>query len=219
MISLITAGQEPNCYDKTLVSIVLTTMKPEVINYLNEKYGEKSADERNTLVDSRILETMQTYHPEIEFSSYRKSPGTDPHYLMFIIVTLNTVDAEIIIPDKEITWIDVQNRLPQNNTTISKTFPLGPVGDEEADQTEKTSDTWITDYLKRQGVELPPGVKIPQPSNQEVVKKIHTDILVKFGDGKTSFGGEGTKNIEKEIPNGMYWEDRLYRWQMTRSRK
>jgi len=99
--------------------------------------------------------------------------------------------------------------------TRSKSFKLGPVAEEIPDPTIKTSDTWIRDYLEKQGVDLPDGVPIPKVSNQQTVKEIHPDILVKFGDGKTSFSGEGSRKIEKELENGKQEENLHYSWSMT----
>jgi len=106
-----------------------------------------------------------------------------------------------------------------SNKIISKTFQLGPVGDKVPDPTVKTSDQWIQEYLKQQGVQIPAGVNIPQISNKETKKDIQPDILVKSGDGKTYFGGDATKIITEKIPNGTYQEERFYSWQMTRKKK
>ncbi len=103
--------------------------------------------------------------------------------------------------------------------TRSKSIELGPVGEKVPDQTIKKSDTWMQDYLKRQGVELPAGVPIPKVSNEETVKEIHPDILVKFGDGKTSFGGDGRRTIKKELEHGFDEVNLNYNWQMTVNKK
>ena len=103
--------------------------------------------------------------------------------------------------------------------TSEKWFELGPVGEEVPDPTIKQSDTWVQDYLKRQGVELPPGVPIPKISNEETVKKIQPDIIVSTGDGKYSFGGSGNRRIPKELVNGSQEENLYYRWDMTVKKK
>jgi hypothetical protein len=99
--------------------------------------------------------------------------------------------------------------------TSSKSFSLGPVGEKVQDPTIKRSDTWIKDYLKKQGVEIPAGVPVPKISNQADEQEINPDILVKFGDGKTSFGGEGRRPIKKELEDGYEEENLYYRWEMT----
>ena len=109
---------------------------------------------------------------------------------------------------------EVENKTTRK--TMSKSFKLGPVGEKVQDPTIKRSDTWIKDYLKRQGIELPPGVPIPDVPNQEAVKEIHPDIVVSSGDGKHSFGGQGSRRIPKELDNGYQEETLSYRWQMTR---
>jgi len=112
-----------------------------------------------------------------------------------------------------------EKRSSTTTKTSSKSFALGPVGEEIQDNTIKKSDTWMQDYLKKQGVELPAGVTIPKISNEETIKKIQPDILVKFGDGKTSFGGEGTRKIRKELEHGYQEENLHYSWNMTVKKK
>lgn len=112
---------------------------------------------------------------------------------------------------------------PQRNKKTStrerdKSFKLGPVGEEISDPTVKSSNTWVQDYLKRQGVELPAGVNIPTPSNEDAKTEIHPDILVTSGDGLTSFGGRGENTIETEVENGVQEEKMNYTWQMTRKK-
>jgi len=58
------------------------------------------------------------------------------------------------------------------------------------------------------------GVPIPNVSNEETIKEIHPDILVKSGDGKTSFGGDGSRRIRKELEDGYEEENLFYNWQM-----
>lgn len=118
--------------------------------------------------------------------------------------------------------ISAQGNKKESKTTTkksSKSFELGPVGEEIPDPTIKKSDTWIQDYLKKQGVEIPAGVPIPQISNEETAKKIQPDILVSFGNGKTSFGGRGTRSIEKKMEYGFEKTDLSYDWQMSIKKK
>ena len=103
--------------------------------------------------------------------------------------------------------------------TSEKSFALGPVAEEIPDPTIKSSNTWIQDYLKKQGVEIPVGLPIPEISNDETIKKIHPDILVKHGDGKTNFGGDGSRNIKKELEDGYEEQIFSYNWQMTLKKK
>ena len=102
---------------------------------------------------------------------------------------------------------------------MSRTFKLGPVGEEIPDPTIKKSDTWLEDYLKRQGVDLPPGVKIPTPSNEETIKTISPDILVKNGDGIASFGGYGDFEEDKELEDGFEKKEMHYSWSMKRIKR
>ena len=100
-----------------------------------------------------------------------------------------------------------------------KSFKLGPVGEEVADPTIKKSNTWIQDYLKDQGVEIAAGVSIPNVSNEETIKEIQPDILVKSGNGRTSCGGSGERRIEKDLEFGKQVTQLNYSWSMTIKRK
>jgi len=102
---------------------------------------------------------------------------------------------------------------------MSRTFKLGPVGEEIPDPTIKKSDTWLEDYLKRQGVDLPPGVTIPTPSNEETIKNISPDILVKNGDGISSFGGYGDFKEDKTLEDGYEKTEMHYSWSMKRIKR
>jgi hypothetical protein len=102
------------------------------------------------------------------------------------------------------------------SSTMERTFELGPVGEEIPDPTIKKSDTWLQDYLERQGVELPQGINIPAPSNEETIAEIPPDILVKTGDGKNSFGGNGSRTIHKDLEDGFSEENLSFSWSMRR---
>jgi hypothetical protein len=93
---------------------------------------------------------------------------------------------------------------------------LGPVAEEVEDPTIQSSETWIQDYLKDQGVQLPAGIEIPTPSNAQTIKKIRPDIVVKFGDRVSSLGGRGEREIEKELDHGKQIEKLTYDWSMSR---
>ncbi len=99
--------------------------------------------------------------------------------------------------------------------TSSKYFELEPVGEKVTDPTVRKSDNSLQDYLQRQGIEIPAGVSLPEVSNKEIIKEINPDIVVKFGDGKSSFGGEGRLPVKKEMENGFEEENRYYKWEMT----
>ena len=98
--------------------------------------------------------------------------------------------------------------------TRERSFALGPVAEEVPDPTIKTSNTWIHEYLEDQRIDIPVGVPIPNVSNEETIKEIHPDILVKSGDGKTSFGGDGSRRTRKELEDGYEEENLSYNWHM-----
>jgi hypothetical protein len=98
-------------------------------------------------------------------------------------------------------------------------FELGPVGEKGPDPTVKKSDTWIQDYLKRQGIDLPPGASIPNIPNEDAVQEVQPDVLVKYGDGITSFGGEGERQIDNPLEVGFDITNLNYSWNMTIRKK
>ena len=98
-------------------------------------------------------------------------------------------------------------------------FELGPVGEKGPDPTVKSSSTWIEDYVKRQGIELPPGASIPNIPNSDVIQEIQPDVLVKSGDGISNFGGWGDRLIDIKLEDGFDRTNLNYRWTMTIKQK
>jgi hypothetical protein len=96
---------------------------------------------------------------------------------------------------------------------------LGPVADKIMDPTVKSNKNWIQDYLKQQGIELPPGVDIPQQDNKGAASEIPSDILVSFGDGVTHFGGQGEKRDFKKTEHGYKEENLSFHWEVKRKKK
>jgi hypothetical protein len=134
-----------------------------------------------------------------------------------------TIDYEII-ETKVLNSVIYTDDGPQRDSeTTTKTsdvqFVLGPVGEEIPDPTITQSDTWIKDYIKDQGIELPPGVTIPEVSNTETISEIPPDIVVSTGDGKHTMGGSGSHRIPKKIDFGYQEENMSYTWNMTRTEK
>ncbi|NNF30079.1 MAG: hypothetical protein HKN66_01705 [Flavobacteriaceae bacterium] len=134
-----------------------------------------------------------------------------------------TIDYEIMetkVLNSVIYSKDGPDRDSETTTkTRDKKFVIGPVGEEIPDPTIAQSDTWIKDYIKDQGIELPPGVTIPEVSNQETIKEIPPDILVSTGDGKRTMGGSGSRTIPKKLDFGQQVENFSYTWNMTRVEK
>ncbi len=94
-------------------------------------------------------------------------------------------------------------------------FDLGPVGEKIQDPTVKRSDNPIQDYLKRQGIEIPVGVPIPELSNQDAIGDINPDILVKSKDDKFNLSGEGRRKIETKLEHGFEEVNQSFKWQMS----
>jgi len=129
---------------------------------------------------------------------------------------------EVIEEEKMTSVIQTSQGPKRDANTTTKTreraFELGPVEEEADDPTTKMSDNWMNEYLERQGIEMPPGIPVP-PANPETIKKIHPDILVSSGDGKTSFGGRGERPIVKELEGGIERIKLSYNWEMTIKKK
>ena len=134
-------------------------------------------------------------------------------------------DLDYQITEKEsmhsVVWSDdgTNEDSKTDSKTSDKTFSLGPVEDPIPDPTVKNNNRWVQDYLKRQGINLPEGVQIPDQEDSEVQEEIPPDILVTFGDGETNFGGEGSKTLNKPNEYGYENEEQTYFWQMTRKKK
>ena len=107
----------------------------------------------------------------------------------------------------------------ESHKEYTRTFAVGPVGEEIDDPTIKQSDTWMQDYLKRQGIDLPAGVELPKVSNEETIEKIKPDILVSSGDGRKNFGGHGQRSITEQLDHGSSIEHLNYEWHMALRKK
>ncbi len=134
-----------------------------------------------------------------------------------------TIDYEILetkVLNSVIYSKDGPDRDSETTTkTRDKKFVIGPVGEEIPDPTVAQSDTWIKDYIEDQGIELPPGLTIPEVSNTETISEIPPDILVSTGDGKQTMGGSGSRTIPKKLDFGQQVENFSYTWNMTRVEK
>jgi hypothetical protein len=95
-------------------------------------------------------------------------------------------------------------------------FQVGPVEDPVPDPTIKSSSEEIMNYLKEMGIPLPADADI---NKEEEVPKIEPDLLVKFGDGKSYFGGEGSKIIDNSEGSTVNREEFSFSWQATRKKK
>ncbi|MDZ7633912.1 MAG: hypothetical protein U5L72_05525 [Bacteroidales bacterium] len=95
-------------------------------------------------------------------------------------------------------------------------FEVGPVEDPIPDHTIKRANEAIMTYLKDMGVEIPEDAEI---SGKGEVPEIEPDLIVKFGDGKTYFGGEGQKIIDNSEGSTVHREEYNFSWQVTRKKK
>ena len=90
----------------------------------------------------------------------------------------------------------------------------------QANSRSQQMKNYIESITGEDGEEILELVPLVPESNQSTVQqKIHPDLIVQFGDGKTHFGGKGRKPIKREIPYGFEHEERIFSWQMTRNKK
>ena len=100
---------------------------------------------------------------------------------------------------------------------MSTQYTPGPVEDPIPDPTLKSVSESLRTYLKKLGTPLPADVEIPEDSEDKA--EIPPDLLVEFGDGKTYFGGDGKKVIDKSKGSNIDREEHTFFWQVTRKKK
>ena len=95
-------------------------------------------------------------------------------------------------------------------------FYAGPVEDPVPDPTFTSATEAVKTYLKDIGVTLPENAEMPE---EEEIPEIEPDLLVKFGDGKTYFGGDGKKIVDNSEGSTVHREEFNFSWQVTRKKK
>jgi len=100
---------------------------------------------------------------------------------------------------------------------MSTQFTPGPVEDLIPDPTMKSVSESLRTYLKNLGTPLPADVEIPEDTEDKA--EIPPDLLVEFGDGKTYFGGDGKKVIDKSKGSNIDRVEHTFFWQVTRKKK
>lgn len=104
----------------------------------------------------------------------------------------------------------------RQSSSSDDSFQVGPVEEPVPDPTIKSSTEEIMKYLKEMGIALPAEA---QAAGKEEVPGIEPDLLVKHGDGKTWFGGEGSKIIDNSEGSTVNREEFSFSWQATRKKK
>ena len=106
----------------------------------------------------------------------------------------------------------------RNNTDdMSTLFTPGPVEDPIPDPTITSVAESVRTYLKDLGTPLPANVEIPEDEDEKA--EIPPDLLVEFGDGKTYFGGRGSKMIDNSEGTNISRKEMTFNWQVTRKKK
>jgi len=131
-------------------------------------------------------------------------------------------DIEAMIETESRQWDnngDKSDNKEETKTSEELTYEVGPVKDPVPDPTFKPGLSGIWDYLKEEVgdslLNAIPAIPIP-PSSSEEVPEINPELIVSYGDGIKSFGGNGSKEIDKPRENGYERESHTYSWQMTR---
>ncbi len=104
----------------------------------------------------------------------------------------------------------------RKSSSSDDSFEVGPVEDPVPDPTIKSSTEAIMKYLKDMGVALPAEA---EAAGKEEVPEIEPDLLVKYGDGKAWFGGEGSKIIDNSTGPEQKREEYHFSWQVIRKKK
>lgn len=100
---------------------------------------------------------------------------------------------------------------------MSTHYTPGPVEDPIPDPTMKSVSESLRTYLKNLGTPLPADVEIPEDTEDKA--EVPPDLLVEFGDGKTYFGGDGKKVIDKSEGSNIDRKEYTFFWQVTRKKK
>jgi hypothetical protein len=115
--------------------------------------------------------------------------------------------------------VDPPKEKPINRSTPlneDDTFNAQPVEDLIPDPTFVSVSESLRKYMKDLKTPLPANIEITE---DEEVPEIEPDLLVKFGDGKTYFGGDGKKIIENSEGSTVDREEFNFSWQVTRKKK
>lgn len=92
-----------------------------------------------------------------------------------------------------------------------------PVEDPVPDPTIKSVSQSLKKFFENLGTPLPADIEIPEDEERP---EIAPDLLVRFGDGKTSFGSRGKVVLEdKSGPDFRIYSEKTFYWQITRRRK
>ena len=190
-------------------------------NYYKEKKHFSTPDSETNIDIVRINKTQKIEGEEYisEFPPWMLVIDNETKKAVKLIPAGYGIEYEFIETVKSVTTSSQKKDTHTETRQRKSSFELGPVGEKGPDPTVKSSNTWIQDYVKRQGIELPPGASIPNIPNQDVVKEVQPDVLVKSGDGMTSFGGSGDRLIDKKLEDGFDRTNLNYRWSMTISKK
>ncbi len=114
---------------------------------------------------------------------------------------------------------------PDSRTADNKTDPIdeedqfdaSPVEDPVPDPTVKGISESLKKYFKDLGTPLPADVEIPEDNAAEA--ETEPDLLVKFGNGVTFFGGSGKKITDNSEGTNINRKEMIFNWSVTRKKK
>jgi len=114
---------------------------------------------------------------------------------------------------------------PDSRTADNETDPIdeedqfdaSPVEEPVPDPTFKGISGSLKKYFKDLGTPLPADIEIPEEDESEA--EVEPDLLVKFGDGVTFFGGSGKKIIDNSEGSNISRKELTFNWSVTRKKK
>jgi len=109
------------------------------------------------------------------------------------------------------------NNFNHKTDDMSTQYAPGPVEDPVPDPTITSTSESLRTYLKDLGTPLPADVEVPEDEDEKA--EVPPDLLVEFGDGKTFFGGRGSKIIDNSKGSNTSREEMTFNWQVTRKKK
>ena len=224
-----------NSYDVDLQNLRYEYYRPLDINlshfnaeYTGQEYRSSIASDQGS--KTAILKTKNSYDPKLSIEEVLLQT---PVVMTLDLKTGKVLKIEIDGFPVDFTWketVDTHHESwwqppPQpgrktkddrQSSSSEDSFQAGPVGDPGPDPTVKSATDEIMKYLKDMGVTLPAEA---EAAPEEEVPEIEPDLLVKFGDGKTYFGGEGRKIVDNSEGSAVSREEFSFSWQATRKKK
>jgi hypothetical protein len=178
-------------------------------------------------------ETTRTVHKTASDAKFEAPFLNDVVILAFDKKSGQALKATIPLYDITYTW-HVEDQLhivkwsPQSGTKEEDTqnphkesvsYHMRPVEEQIPDPTANAGQLKAYVQERYRQRDLQPPANIPEPKKRKE-PKIHPEFLIKSGDGRTTFGGEGKKTDFKQTsPEATRREEKIFRWELKRTRQ